>query len=1656
MPKKLISNISPYLATLFFLIANPLYAADRVLQLNQRLDVVNSTYPNNIITDNIIGASDGVGSLYIGAGSFSATGLLGGESSGLAKVFIQGLTSLNMGSNSINGVKDFEMGASFPTRSSVTSSALNTINLANASGNYLVTLGAQSSVLNTNTVGSVINYSGTANGSLTVNINSNNSLIQAASTSAKAIYFDNPNADLIINNTGAAITGGIFINNAKSFSLKGDNIINGFVNLGSNANSIMNIGTEILAASLKGSSSATSVTFGNANQIIQVGKDSFLGTGTTTASEAVSIIGSGKIILSTTGASVSLRSSTLSSSIDSASTLASTTSFVNIAANQNVMVNGNIGVTSPIGSIRLYNGATLDLATYSNSVNASTTSGLATSRGIMILGTNAKLILGDSSVNANINNNLNNSNFIIEVVGNNRLLNPIAGRFQSSTFLVIKQNATLSLNNNSILLRQVTMDQGSTLNIEQNTSSYTIASSGDGFGTVNFTSSRDYFFLNIGSALNKVSQINVSSGATINFGSSNNINAKNIIIGNGSSVSTRNVSLLLGDIKLFGSANLSLVNVGGVNNDASIFRNRTIFGKIDGDGLEGSGNLNISDNQEITTAQNIGQTYKLASIVLGNNVALNLNTNNNSLASGNLTLNSQSVLNIGSGTVDSNITASTDGVGVVNFKSGGTFSKNIGTDLNKVSAVNIDSNQTLDLGSLGSIKATNISLGDNAVVLAKADKLVGNVSLANNSSSLNLNSGELNAKVDGAGALRINANQAVTTNQNIGETYKLNSVEIANGATLNLSTNNNSLQSNSLILNNGSVLNIGSGTVDSDITASEDGVGVVNFRSSGTFSKNIGTALKRVFAVSMASGAEVALSESSLINAVSIAIVDNTSVLGITSQITGDVSIDSSSSLTLDGGTTTGEINGLEILGSGVLYINTNKTVTTANNIGEHYKLSFIELLQNSTLNLDTNGNSLDSGLLILNNGATLNIGSGEVNSNISAAADSVGVINFKDNYSLNNHIGSTEVKVAEINISSGKTLSATNSNLYIDQIKVAQGSNFTINSGVNIDGDVILGDNANLNIKDAVSFTGNVKYLASQGNNRAPSSSSFESVPSSNSNAGGNINIEASQVLIDFGIGEANNPINQVNIAQGSAASINSEINALNTNVSGTLNLSNSDGNSVNGNVNIANGGVLNLYDQSHNVAGDLNLADGSTLMLKISSKNQAGKIVVAGLAEIGANTNIRLTIDQAALSSLKSGINYTIASGASGSNISQISENNISALDNLNVSNLKFSTKILNNDLILNIIQRQEVLLGATDAQRNLYRELINLENVGGKLLTLNQLISSEENVDSVVKILESVSLKVDNSVNKIAFENIYNAMDQTSKRIDALRGISSGSQMAQKSVWVQTFGARIYQGNNSISSGYRASTQGILFGFDKEIEDNLIIGTSLSYINSNLNSINKTQKTKIESYQLNLYGAYDFSNYFVNGMIGFAHNEYSSARNVSIFNLNANSNYNGKAYISRAEIGKNFRLVNGYVLTPLLAITAAKNYLDNYQEDGADDLNLRVKNNSTSMFEARLGGNISKLLKINKTQQILPSFGISYGYDFAGSRQKVRANFVGQDVGFSAKSSSIPQGSLRFSFGTQLYHAESFDLQLKYEYDHRNNFHAHSAGVKGKYQF
>lgn len=1331
-------------------------------------DAVINIDANSKIYGNIVGIEDNFGTVNI-SGDLTSKGGFGGLDSSLKNVNIAQNTSLNLGVNSINASN-----IDVKNNAQVTSSGISTINLSDSGFDKVITISDEANLSNSNALGSVINYSGSSQENITVNINgdgNNNQTKIEGSNGSKAITINNENADFTLNNNSGSIIGNILIENANSvtidntslfsssgiiqgdikivgdiltkINLSGDGAsITGDIDLGNNASSLIKT---------DGGSIIGDVKFGDENQILDLhGNTILLGT----------ITGVGEVKLNSINSKIWINEdSTLSANINSAD---SSYGQIRIMNDKHVILASDIGLEGKIKEIYIQSGATLDTASATGSINADN----------LYMDSNSTLDLGSSVVDALISKKTGTTgaDVTINIKENANLVNDIDIGVGE---VVVSQGKSLDLNDNQITAKNIILNEDSTLNVEEGTIVSDIISSGVGFGTVNFLQNGQ-FLGNIGSLENPLANIIVADGKTVILGKNSLVNSNLIIIGDGASL----------DVKL-----------------------EQIVGKII---FQGNSSLTVSDE-----------------------------------------------------TIDHEIEGSQDAV-------------------------------------------VNIKTADN---------------------------------------------QETTTTVNIGSQIALDSFEVGKNAILNLDTNNNSVSSDVIKLNSGSIINVGSGALNGDIIALNSNSGTINFNENNSLNGNVG-------------------SVASIIKEVNIA---------------------------------------------------ENKTLD----------------LQNFDLN-STNTN--------LANGSVLNIGSGSINSVINAVSNNVGIINLTENNSIFKNIGSSTKALSEINFAADKVFQISNSSLYSNALNIAANAVVNANGSSNLSGDISLAQDAILNINDSATITG-----AINGSNQGH----------------GVVNIASSDVYdINYEVGNINK-LQEFNIAANSTANAYLAINASNVNVYGSLNLSNQSGNSFSDNLTVKSNSLLHLFDQTHSVGGNLIVESNAVISLDIASKDKAGSLEVAGLAFIAQNAKLNLNISQDVINSLgTSTLSYKIIDSSDASNVNKIADNDIKVLNSTAI-NFKLSTVIIDNSLFVNIAKQAEIktdniakpmtAIGTTNGQRNLYKELTtNTNSQSPAIIQLKQLIQNAQNTAEVNEVLEDANPQIDNSINRISFENTVDSLLLNSQRISALRGLSSGDKSANSSVWAQSFGTKIKQGKSASSQGYNARTQGFAFGYDKEVSQDLILGFGFSYADSVINSQLKDKSHDVDNYQLNLYAGKDFDGYFTNAMIGFSYNKYYSRRDIAFNNLRASANYSGQSYIGKFEVGSNYNLHKDINLTPIFSLTMAKNHVNNYQENGAGIFNLSVKNNSTSLFETRFGLNISKKYQVNRLQKTQPKLGISYGYDFAGSRQKTRSTFVGQNIGFDASSANLPQGSLKFEAGIKMYHLDALSIDVNYGFDIRNNYQAHSGSILAKYEF
>ena len=274
-----------------------------------------------------------------------------------------------------------------------------------------------------------------------------------------------------------------------------------------------------------------------------------------------------------------------------------------------------------------------------------------------------------------------------------------------------------------------------------------------------------------------------------------------------------------------------------------------------------------------------------------------------------------------------------------------------------------------------------------------------------------------------------------------------------------------------------------------------------------------------------------------------------------------------------------------------------------------------------------------------------------------------------------------------------------------------------------------------------------------------------------------------------------------------------------------------------------------------------------------------------------------------------------------------------------------------------------------------------------------------------------------------------------------------------------WVESFGSAATQNAVKYDEGYQANSIGFIVGADQEISSSSLIGVSLSYARSDVKSTNDLQKNLITTHQINFYSSQNFGKFFLNNVVGFAWNQFSSNRSILALNSNATARYSGQTYAAKISSGfvKNFR--RGFSLTPELSLNFLRNNVGSYSENGADTLNLKVRAVTADFMEGQAGlklGWESKVKKIPELTKLVTSLKSSYGYSFVNDAPNTSANFIGQSSNFNWQITQTDRQSLRFGGAIEAYYLNDVTFGFECGLEKKSTYQSHFVMLKIRQEF
>lgn len=288
-----------------------------------------------------------------------------------------------------------------------------------------------------------------------------------------------------------------------------------------------------------------------------------------------------------------------------------------------------------------------------------------------------------------------------------------------------------------------------------------------------------------------------------------------------------------------------------------------------------------------------------------------------------------------------------------------------------------------------------------------------------------------------------------------------------------------------------------------------------------------------------------------------------------------------------------------------------------------------------------------------------------------------------------------------------------------------------------------------------------------------------------------------------------------------------------------------------------------------------------------------------------------------------------------------------------------------------------------------------------------------------------------------------------------LDSASGVSAGEQLlggtGNWAIWGQA-SASFADYNPAVVNGFESDTYAISGGIDGDASEDLRLGLSLFYSNTNVDETGAGANSaqEIEGIGALLYGTYRPENFYVNGTLGAGLNEYESARN-SLGGVNR-ANYDGYQLISSVELGKVFTDGN-WELSPHIGARFNFVAIEGFTETGPLPTSVGSQNIASLRGLIGLSGRYTHDLE--NGAKLIPEGYVRAIREMADPNGAVTGSVVG---GGTFVSQTAQRDNLAYALGAgAVYEMDgSTSLRILYEGEYQEDYQEHSLSAAVRFQF
>ena len=272
----------------------------------------------------------------------------------------------------------------------------------------------------------------------------------------------------------------------------------------------------------------------------------------------------------------------------------------------------------------------------------------------------------------------------------------------------------------------------------------------------------------------------------------------------------------------------------------------------------------------------------------------------------------------------------------------------------------------------------------------------------------------------------------------------------------------------------------------------------------------------------------------------------------------------------------------------------------------------------------------------------------------------------------------------------------------------------------------------------------------------------------------------------------------------------------------------------------------------------------------------------------------------------------------------------------------------------------------------------------------------------------------------------------------------------------VFVRGFGQHGVQDADASNAGYDFTINGLIIGFDQKFNNSTSGGISIGSAKNDLTADKNSSVGDIDTTLLSLYGSYLLNNAYVDAVLSYGNNSYTTRRNV-VIGLNStevNSSHDGKLLSLGMSAGMYYEWGKWW-LRPYASLQYTSLDEDGFSESGGG-ASLIVASRTTNALISQMGVSFLRDYSV-ASGNVTTEFDIGWTHDFNIDDHVINAAYVAApDATFSIEGQKVEQNGIVAGAGFSYEARSGYITTIKLQSEFRNNYNANSIIGEFRYQF